>query len=124
MLDAAFAQIAIAVSTAVGGPYHAGKLIWQGAAVYDDGGSIIDPGMPVEFDCMAQIDVVTETMRQEAGYADKDCRLIVLAPDLGRKVDTDAVLTVTAGPHAGTYSIQGESLDTLGFAFDGRGRRA
>ncbi|WP_157073612.1 hypothetical protein [Sphingomonas soli] len=110
------------MSARFGGPYHAGKLIWQGEAVYDDGGSIIDPGTPVEFECMVQIDSVTEAMRAEAGYTDKDVRLIILAPGLGKVVDTDAALEVLAGPHTGSYTIAGQSLDTLGFAFDGRGR--
>lgn len=124
MLDAAFAEIAVAVSAAVGGPYHAGKLIWQGEAVYDDGGSIIDPGTPVEFDCMVQIDSTTEAMRLEAGYTDEDIRLIILAPELGKPVDSGAALEVLAGPHVGSYTIVGQSLDTLGFAYDGRGRKA
>lgn len=90
----------------------------------DSGGSIVSPGTPVVVDCHAQIDVVTEAMRLEAGYADKDVRLMILAPNLSRAVDTDAELVVLAGPHAGTWTIQGQSLDTLAFAFDGRGRAA
>ena len=63
-------------------------------------------------------------MRGEAGYADKDVRLIILAPGLLRRVDTEARLQILAGPHAGTWTIAGESLDAMGFAFDGRGRAA
>jgi hypothetical protein len=123
VLEEAFAQVALAVSTAFGGPYHDGVLRWPGDAELDDGGSIVTPGEPVEFDCSVQIDVVTEAMRAEAGYTDKDVRLIVLVPGLGRAVDSDATLEVLAGPHVGLWSIAGASFDTLGFAFDGRGRR-
>lgn len=119
-----FASIAAAVSARFGGPYHAGKLSWPGTPVTDAGGSIITPGTPEIHDCSVQVDVCTEAMRLEAGYTDKDVRLIILAPGLGRDVDTDARVEVLAGPHAGTYTIQGESLDTIGCAFDGRGRIA
>lgn len=122
MLAERFAGIARAVSDRFDGPYHQAVLTWPGTPVTDDGGSIITPGTPVEFPCSAQIDVVTEAMRLEAGYTDKDVRLLILAPGLGRAVDSDATLTVTSGPHVGTYSIAGASYDTLAFAFDGRGR--
>lgn len=124
MLAERFAGVARAVSARFGGPYHPGKLVWQGEAEEDGGGSIVSPGEPVEHDCSVQIDNVTEAMRLEAGYTDKDVRLIILAPGLGRPVDTDAALEVLAGPHIGSYTIAGQSLDTLGFAYDGRGRQA
>lgn len=124
MLDEAFAQIALAVSDAVGGPFHAGKLHWAGTPVKDAGGSIVTPGTPVEFDCSVQVDTVTESMRAEAGYADKDVRLIVLASGLGRAVDTKARVEVLSGPHAGLWTVESETRDVLGFAYDGRGRRA
>jgi hypothetical protein len=111
------------VSSRYGGPFHAGRLVWQGEAVKDEGGSIITPGVPEEHACTVQVDSVTEAMRAEAGYTDKDVRLIILAPGLGRGVDTDAALTVLEGPHAGNWMIAGQSLDTLAFAYDGRGRR-
>ena len=124
MLAERFAGIARAVSARFDGPYHDAVLRWPGVPVTDDGGSIVEPGTPVEFPCSAQIDVVTEAMRGEAGYTDTDMRVLILAPGLGRAVDTDATVELLAGPHAGTWSIAGQSLDTMGFAFDGRGRRA
>lgn len=123
MFAEAFAQIAAAVSGAFDGPFHAGLLTWPGTPVTDDGGSIVEPGTPEVYDCTVQIDVCTEEMRGEAGYTDKDVRLIVLAPGLERAVDTDATLRVLAGPHVGTWSIQSEAKDVLGCAYDGRGRR-
>lgn len=102
MLDAAFAEVALAVSGAVGGPFHPGVLRSPGEAVYDDGGSIVEPGEPVPFDCHLQIDVVTESMRTEAAYADGDVRLLILAAGLPRAVDTDATVEITAGSHVGS----------------------
>lgn len=124
MLDDAFAQVAGAVSAAFGGPYHAAKLKWAGTPTKDDGGSITAAGTATEYDCQVQVDSVTEAMRAEAGYRERDVRLIVLAPNLGRAVDADATVQVLAGPHAGTWSIESETKDVLGFAYDGRGRRA
>lgn len=124
MLADRFASIAGAVSARFGGPYHAARLIWPGTPVEDAGGSIITPGTPVIVDCQAQIDVCTEAMRLEAGYTDRDMRMLILAPGLSRPVDSDATLEVLAGPHTGQWSIAGASFDTMGFAFDGRGRVA
>lgn len=120
----AFAGIATAISAKYGGPFVAGILRWPGEPDTDDGGSIVTPGTPDEHDCMVQVDVVTEAMRGEVGYSDKDVRVIVLAPGLGRAVDTDATVQVLSGPHAGTWSLQSETKDVLGCAYDGRGRRA
>lgn len=124
-----FASIANAVSARYGGPFHAGVLHWPGEPVYDDGGSIIEPGMPVEIPCRVQIDSVTEAMRAEAGFTDKDVRVIVLASGLSRPVDSDATVEVLPGAnvpalHVGRWSIQSETQDVLGCAYDGRGRRA
>ena len=38
----------------------------------------------------------------------------ILAPGLARAVDTDATVEPLAWPHAGTRSIAGQSLDTMG----------
>jgi hypothetical protein len=128
MFAARFASIASAIAIRYGGPFHAGLLHWPGEAVYDDGGSIITPGTPIEFPCMVQIDQVTEAMRQEAGYTDTDVRLIVLAPGLERAVDSDATVEVLPGVavpalHVGSWLVAGETQDVLGCAYDGRGRK-
>ena len=124
MLDRAFAQVAGAVSTAFAGPYHPGRLIWAGTPTKDAGGSITAPGTTSQYDCRVQVDRVTGAIRAEAGFTERDVRLIILAPDLARAVDTAATVTVLAGPHAGEWSIESETRDALGFAYDGRGRRA
>lgn len=121
-LAAAFAQIATALPVGIS-PFRPGKLRWPGTPVLDEGGSIVSPGTPEEYDCSVQIDLCTEAMRLEAGYTDKDVRLLVLAPDLGRAVDTDATVEVLSGPHVETWSIQSQAKDVMGFAYDGRGRR-
>jgi hypothetical protein len=127
MFADAFAEVAAAVSQAFGGPFHAGKLRWPGEPVME-GGSIVTPGTPEEYDCQVQIDIVTEAMRSEAGYTDKDVRLIVLAPALVRKADTSATVEVLAGQyvpadHVGTWMIASEAQDVAGCAYDGRGRK-
>lgn len=119
---AAFAQIVGALPVGIS-PFRPGKLSWPGEPVLDDGGSIVTPGTPEEYDCSVQVDQVTEAMRLEAGYTDKDVRMLILAPDLGRAVDTDATVEVLSGPHVGTWSIQSDAKDVMGFAYDGRGRR-
>lgn len=120
MLDAAFRQIAGSISAAVGGPYAPGKLIYPGTPVYDDGGSIIEPGVPYEVDCQVQVDAVTEAMRLDAGYLAEDVRLIVL---VDRAPDTTPKVRVDAGPFAGNaYSIQTAERDTLGFGWQCRAR--
>lgn len=121
MFAEAFADIATALSSAFDGPYHAGKLRWPGTPVME-GGSIVTPGTPEEYDCTVQVDVVTEAMRAEASYTDKDMRLIVLAPGLARAVDTAATVEVLAGPHVGVWTIASNARDTLGVAYDGRGQ--
>lgn len=122
-----YARTATAISAQYGGPFVAAVLRWPGEVQTDEGGSIADPDNPAEpeeHDCQVQVDVCTEAMRGEAGYADKDVRLIVLAPELGRAVDTDATLVIASGDNAGEWSIQSETRDVLGCAYDGRGRRA
>lgn len=121
MLDDAFREIAGLVSEAVGGPFAAGKLVYAGVPVKDDGGTIITPGTPTEVDCRVQVDAVTEDMRRDAGYLAQDMRLIVLV-DI--PPDTTPDLRVVDGKFAGeTYSIQTAARDALGFGWDCRGRK-
>lgn len=120
MLDAAFRQIAGTVSAALGGPFHAAKLLYPGTPVYDDGGSIIDPGSPYQVDCSAQVDIATEEMRQAEGFLEKDVRLLILGP---ATLDTVPELSITEGPFAGQqYVLHSAQRDTLGFGWECRGR--
>lgn len=121
VLDEAFREIAGLVSEAVGGPYAAGKLVYAGVPVKDDGGTIITPGTPVEVDCRVQVDAVTEDMRRDAGYLAQDVRLVIL---IDRAPDTTPDLRVIDGKFAGqTYSLQTANRDTLGFGWECRGRK-
>lgn len=120
MLDDAFRQIAGLVSEAVGGPYAAGKLLYPGVPVKDDGGSIVTPGTPSEVDCRVQVDAVTEEMRLAEGFQERDVRLLILGPDA---LDTKPDVAVQDGPFAGqTYSLLSVGRDTLGFGWECRGR--
>lgn len=126
MLSDVFASVATAVSAAVGGPYFPGKVHTVTETEYDDGGSILTPGQPVERDCMVQVDAVTEAMRQAEGFTDRDVRLLVIG--LAGDLDTDALVEVlpaatVPADHAGLWSIESVSRDPFGVYRECRGRR-
>lgn len=118
----AFAGIAVAFSNAGLGPYVDAKAITITDAVYDDGGSIVTPGVVVERDCKVQVESVTEAMRSQEGYTDRDVRLLTLASTLSGALDTSATITVLAGPNPGTYSLQTCSRDPMGAYWESRAR--
>ena len=120
----AFADIALGFSAAGLGAFHDALAKWPGEPEYDDGGSIVTPGVPVELECSAQIDQVTEAMRAE-GYVDGDMRLLVLAATLAGPLDTAARIEMVAGPYAGTtWMVASCGRDPCGVYFECRGRRA
>lgn len=123
-LAEAFAGIAVAFSRAGLGAFFDAEARWPGVPVTDDGGSIVSPGVPVAFPCSAQVDIVTEAMRSEAGFRDKDSRLIILRQSIPAEINTDATIVVLAGPNAGEWSIQSVSTDPVGSYWDCRARRA
>jgi len=118
----ALAGIAIGFSRAGLGPYFDSFAEWPGMPVLDSGGSIVSPGNPISLPCQCQVDQVTESMRAEAGYRDKDVALLVLCATLEGELDTDAALNVTAGPNAGLWSVQSVSKDSMGTHWLCRGR--
>lgn len=118
----AFARIATAFSAAGLGPYFPSKAITITDAVYDDGGSIVTPGVVVERDCMIQVDSVTEAMRSQEGYTDRDVRLLVLSTTLVGLLDTSATVNVLEGPNPGSYSLQTCVRDPMGVYWECRGR--
>lgn len=121
MLDQAFAEIATLVGEAVSGPYHDAVLLYAGTPVYDDGGSIITPGVPSEVAVRVQIDRVTEAMRQAEGFLERDVRLLILGPT---SLTTEPDVSVSAGPFAGqSYTIQTAGRDPLGFGWECRARQ-
>jgi len=124
MLAEAFAQIGMAFSAALGGPFFAAAVINQADTVYDDGGSIISTGDTVSRACQAQIDSATEAMRGAEGFVDTDVRFIVLAATLTGSLGTDAIVEVLAGPHAGLWSVSSIERDPVAAGWVGVGRRA
>jgi hypothetical protein len=123
-LAAAFSQIAVAFSDAMGGPFHRARVIDQVDAVYDDGGSIIGPGTPRYRECRAQVDGVTLRMREASGYVAQDVAIIVLADTLAGSLSTEAKVELLEGPHAGKWSVELIEYDTAALGWSGRGRRA
>jgi hypothetical protein len=121
-LAAAFENIALGFSAALGGPYQAATVTWPGTPVLDDGGSIATPGTPVTADCSVQVDVAGERMRAEAGFSERDRMMVFigLAPEL----TTDATVTVLDGPDAGRWSVQSCERDPAAIGWVARGRRA
>lgn len=119
-LAAAFAQVAGAVSSAFGGPFHTGALLYDGEPVYDDGGSIVTPGEPFTMPCEVQVDVVTEAMRADADFLERDVRLLIIGP---ASLTTEPRVSVTVGPFAGmTYELRSAARDTLAFGWECRAR--
>lgn len=126
MIDPAamFATVAQAITATFGGPYVAGAVLDQVAAVMDDGGSIVTPGTPTGRTCMVQIDKASWEMQQAEGYAPGDMLFLILVATLSGGLDTDARIRVDAGPHAGTWLVSGISLDSVGTHWSGKGRPA
>jgi hypothetical protein len=78
-----FADIAIGVSAAFGGSFHAARVISHSAVQYDDGRSIV-PGSdtPILRPFMVQVDSATQAMRGADGYVEGDAAFYVLAATL------------------------------------------
>lgn len=114
--------IARTISARVGAGYFPGKVITTSGATFDTGGSITAPGVVTERDCFVQVDEATSAMRQAEGYAEGDVRLLVLASGLAGGLTPDARIEVTAGPHAGLYSVRSAILDVAASHWDCRGR--
>ena len=123
MLDAAFADIGVAFSQAFGGPFHPARTIEQTDPVYDDGGTIIEPGGVEHRECSVQIDVATQAMRQAEGFVDTDVRFIVLAATLEGTLGTEARIEITEGPFAGVWSVSSLERDPVAAGWVGTGRK-
>jgi hypothetical protein len=122
-LAAAFGEIAMAFSAAMGGPFHDARTIEQVAPVYDDGGSIITPGGVAHRTCSVQIDAATQRLREAEGYVDTDVAFIVLAATLDGALNTEARIEVLAGPHTGVWMVSLIERDSVAAGWVGRGRR-
>ncbi|BAK66885.1 hypothetical protein SLG_22100 [Sphingobium sp. SYK-6] len=120
----AFAGIGAAFSSALGGPFHAARVIGETDAVYDTGGSIVTPGTVSYRDCSCQIDIATDEMRRDGSYVDRDVRFIVLSASLTGNLGTEARIEVLDGPHAGTWLVSSLERDPVAIGWVGRGRKA
>jgi hypothetical protein len=118
----AFAGVAVAFSRAGLGAFHDAEVRWPGVPETDKGGSIVRPGVPLVYPCQCQVDTATEAMRAEAGFAQTDVALLILAATLDVAMDTEATVIVAEGPRAGRYSVQSVSLDSMGSHWVCRGR--
>ncbi|OAH36988.1 hypothetical protein AX777_18285 [Sphingobium yanoikuyae] len=123
-LAAAFGEIGMAFSAALGGPYHDARTIEQVAPVYDDGGSIVTPGGVAHRDCQVQIDTAIQRIRDAGSYVDTDLTFIILAATLDGSLNTEARIEVLDGPHAGKWSVDMLERDPVAAGWVGRGRRA
>lgn len=123
MFSDVFASLAVGFAEQFGGPFVEVTAVWPGVADFDDGGSIITPGVPVEKTCRAQFDAPTESMRNDPGFLTRDVRLIVLAGTLAGTLDSAAKVVVASGEHAGTWSLESVTGDPAGIGWECRARR-
>lgn len=123
MFAQTFANLATGFAEQFGGPFADAVATWQGAAVKDAGGSIITPATASSYNCKAQFDAATHSMRQAEGFLEDDVRIIVLSATLNRTLDSEAVISVAAGQYAGTWSLLSCTRDPAGIGYECRGRR-
>jgi hypothetical protein len=120
-LPSVFADIAAGFAGVTGAPYIDAVAVWPGEAVRDDGGSIVQPGVPDRRACKVQFDTATEAMRQANGFIETDARLIVLKFE--RALDEQAKVHVAEGPRAGTWSLLSVDPDPALIGYVCRARR-
>lgn len=124
MFDQVFANLAVGFSAQFGGPYFDAVATWPGTPVKDAGGSITVPASPITKPCKAQVCQPSDEMRADAGFRERDMQVNVLAVTLDGRLDADATITVSAGPHAGTWALQSVTGDSAGIGWVCRGRMA
>lgn len=94
---------------------HAGT----GEPIYDDGGNITGYTTEADVAIKAQVDVATEAMRRAEGFAEGDCRILVLSQGIGT-VNTDHQITVRDQ----RWHILSAELDAAASHWTLRARRA
>lgn len=102
------------------GPYVDAVAAWPGTPTYDDGGSIVTPGVAVTYPCKAQFDAPTQQMREAEGFLQTDVRILVLAASLARPLDTAATITANGEK----WAILSCQRDPASIGFECRGRKA
>lgn len=123
MLDQLFASLATGFAAQFGAPYGDAVAVWAGTPIYDDGGSIVTPGTPVEMNCKAQFDAPTQAMRGAEGFLETDARVLVLSASLAGTLDTEARIIVATGQNAGTWALLSVVRDPAGIGYECRGRK-
>lgn len=118
----AFASATQAASTMGGGPFHAATVWVPGTATLDDAGDITASGATVELSCKAQVTAPTTSMRDDPKFQEKDLRVIILADSITQAPTTAMRVTITTGPHPGTYALESVGLDTAGVGYTCRAR--
>lgn len=127
-LPAAFLSIANKVSAVMGAPFWDGAIIVQATqgSLGDDG--VYVPGSdPVSHPCRVQIDGADQYMKANAGFADNEVVMIILAASLDIALDTDAVLEIAdvkaPSMFRGKWLVSSLTLDPAGIGYGGKGRR-
>lgn len=112
--------IAAVFSSALSGLYLDATLhTGTGAPIYGTGGAITGYTTSSDVACKAQVDVATEAMRRLEGFAEGDCRIIVLAQGIGT-ITTDHRITVRGV----VWLILAAELDAAASHWTLRARRA
>jgi hypothetical protein len=122
MFDQIFSKLATGFSEAFGGPFIDATAVWPGTPVYDDGGSIVTSGTPVERPCRCQFDDATQAMRQTEGFLQTDVRILILSASIDTPINTEATIVVDTGPRAGSWSLLSARLDPVGIGWECQGR--
>lgn len=117
-----FADLARGVSAVCGGPFFTGTVTTQAEVEYDAGGDVIPgSGGVLHRSCDVQIDAADYAMRQSAGFVEGTMRCIILTATLEGGLDTDATVSVDAGPHANTmWQVSALERDPLGSHWIGK----
>jgi hypothetical protein len=101
-LAVTFSGIAISMSATFGGPYVAATLK-RATLTRASGGDMTETTEDVP--CQAQVDRVTEQMRNDPRYTEADVRILILAATLAGDAVSDDTIVVNAGPLAGSYKL-------------------
>lgn len=90
--------------------------------VYDDYGEL--SSIETEYECVAQVDEMTEAMRRESGASEQDRRIIVLT-NTSAPLNTDCEFTTTQPGYEGVrFMIASVASDPCFSHWILRGRRA
>ena len=112
-----------AIFNTIFAPLYLDAVIYKQEAVYGSDGDLTVTY--AEYDAKAQVDAMTEAMREESGAADSDRRILILANSTAAPVDSDCEITVNQGPYAGVkFQVASIDRDPVGAYFQCRGRRA